>query len=52
MIGFQSREMYKPQKTQFLACSKLNISGSFYPFQARHVSFESSRHGEFLKKKR
>ena len=28
-----------------------NICGSFYPFQARHISFESSRHGEFLKKK-
>ena len=33
-----------------MACLKPNISGSFYPFQARHVSFESSRHGEFLKK--
>ena len=27
------------------------IYDSFYPFQARHISFEWSRHGEFLKKK-
>ena len=28
-----------------------NISGSIYPFEEWYISFESSRHGEFLKKK-
>ena len=34
-----------------VACVKPNISGSIYPFEEWYTSFESFRHGEFLKKK-
>ena len=40
-------------KNPIFGLFEAKYSGSFYPFQfiqARHISFESSRHGEFLKK--